>query len=82
MFRITHKELGGRYYQLLSGHTVTVNHLVYVRQAQSDRCWDCSSRERQTRHRLLIRCKRWVPKIRRLWQRVEIDCEWLAPRAR
>ena len=28
-----------------------------------------------------VRCRRWVPKIRRLWQRVQVDCEWPAHRA-
>ena len=74
-------ELAGRYYQLLSGHAATVDHLVRVGQAQSDRCWEYGSGERQTRHHLFIRCRRWAPEIRRLWQRVEIDCEWPGPRA-
>ena len=28
-----------------------------------------------------VRCRRWAPEVRRLWQRVEADCEWLGPRA-
>ena len=27
------------------------------------------------------KCRRWVPEIRRLWQRVKVDCEWQGPRA-
>ena len=44
-------ELAGRYYQLLSGHAATADHLVRVGQAQSDRCWEYGSGERQTRDR-------------------------------
>ena len=75
------KELAGRFYQPLSGHAATAVHLRRVRQAPSDRCWWCGSGERQTRYHLLVRCRRWLPEIRRLWQRVEADCEWGTPRA-
>ena len=44
------KELAGRFYQLLSGHAATAEHLVRVGQASSDRCWWCGSGEKQTRH--------------------------------
>ena len=33
------------------------------------------------RYHLLVKCQRWVPEIRRLWQRVEADCKRGAPRA-
>ena len=69
------KELAGRFYQLLSGHVATAPHLQRFGQATSDKCWWCGTGERQTRHRLFIRCRRWSPEIRRLWQRVEKDCE-------
>lgn len=36
---------------------------------------------RQTHSHLFIRCRRWSPEIRRLWQRVETDCEWGPPKA-
>ena len=75
------KELAGRYYQLLSGHAATVDRPVRVGQALSDRCWECGSGERQSRYHLLVRCRRWVPKIRRLWQRVQVESKWPAPRA-
>ena len=75
------KELAGRFYQLLSGHAATAPHLLRIGQAPNDRCWWCSSGERQTRHRLFIRRRRWTPEVRRLWQRVEEDCEWESPRA-
>ena len=32
--------------------------------------------ERQTRHHLFVKCRRWLPEIRWLWRRVEADCEW------
>ena len=76
------KRLTGRFYQLLSGHAATTEHLKRVGQASSDRCWWCGSGERQTRYHLLVRCWRWLPEIRRLWQRVEADCEWGAPAPR
>ena len=25
---------------------------------------------------LLVKCRGWEPEIRRMWQRVRIDCEW------
>ena len=75
------KELARRFYQLLSGNPATAPHLLRIGQAPNDRCWWCGSGERQTRHHLLIRCRRWTPEIRRLWQRVEKDCEWESPRA-
>ena len=47
-----------------------------VGQAQSDLCWWCGSGERQTRFHLFARCRRWDPEIRRLWQRIKVDCRW------
>ena len=76
------KELAGRYYQLLSGHAATAQHLVRVGQAQNECCWWCGSGEKQSRHHLFIRCQRWMPEIKRLWMRVKADCEWGGPRAR
>ena len=37
--------------------------------------------EVQTRFHLFARCRRWGPEIRRLWQRVQRDCELGGPRA-
>ena len=75
------KELAGRFYQLLSGHTATAVHLRRVGQVPSDRCWWCGSGEVQSRHHLFTRCRRWTPEIKRLWESVEKDCEWECPRA-
>ena len=69
------KELAGRYYQLLLGHEATAVHLRRVGQAPSDKCWWCGSGERQSRHHLFIKCRRWTPEIKRMWHRVEKDCE-------
>ena len=33
------------------------------------------------RHHSSVKCWSWLPKIQHLWRRVEIDCEWGAPRA-
>ena len=74
------KELAGRFYQLLSGHATTAVHFRRVGQVPRDRCWWCGSGERQTHHHLLIRCRRWTPEIKRMWQRVERGCEWEPPR--
>ena len=65
------KELAGRFHQLLSGHATATPHLMRIGRAPSDKCWWCGSGERQTRRHLFIRCRRWTPEIRRLWQRVE-----------
>ena len=69
------KELAGRFCQLLFGHAATATHLKRVGQVPNDKYWWCGSGERQSRHHLFIRRKRWGPKIRRLWQRAEKDCE-------
>ena len=69
------KELAGRFHQLLSGHAAIAEHLVRAGQAPSDRCWWCESGERQTRFHIFVRCRRWEPEIKRLWKRVERDCE-------
>ena len=74
------KELAERIYQLLSGHAATAERLVRVGQIPSDRCRWCGSGERQTRYHLLARCRPWLPETRRLWRRIEVDCEWGAPR--
>ena len=66
----TRKELASRFYQLLSGHAATAEHLRRVGQARSDTCFWRGSGERQTRHHLFVKCRRWAPEIRRLWQRV------------
>ena len=68
------KELAERYYQLLSGHAATAEHLLRVGQASNDQCFWCGSGERQTRFDLFVKCRRWEPEIRRLWQRVRLDC--------
>ena len=59
------KELAG---QLLSGHAATAVHLRRVGQAPNDKCWWCGSGEVQSRHHLFIRCRRWTPEIKRLWE--------------
>ena len=69
----TRKELASRFYQLMSGHAATAEHLRRVGQAESDTCFWCGSGERQTRHHLFVKCKRWTPEIRRLWQRVRTE---------
>ena len=74
------KERAGRFYQLLSGHAATAPHLRRIGQISTDSCWWCGSGKRQTRLHLFSRCRRWTPEIRRLWQRIEVDCEG-GPRA-
>ena len=70
------KELASRFYQLLSGHAATAEHLMRVGQAESDKCFWCGSGERQTRYHLLVKCKRWTPEIKELWQRIRLDTGW------
>ena len=70
------KELAGRFYQLLSGHTAIGPHLKRSGQATDDGCWWGGSGESQTRHHLFIKCWRWMSEIRQLWQKMERDCEW------
>ena len=47
--------------------------MVRVGQAESDTCFWCGSGERQTRFHLFVRCRRWSPEIRKLWQRVRTE---------
>ena len=72
----TRKELAGRFYQLLSGHAATAEYLVRIGQADSDRCFWCGTGEKQTRYHLFVKCRRWSPEIRRLWQRVRMETGW------
>ena len=72
----TRKELAGRFYQLLSGHAATAEHLVRIGQAENDRCFWCGSDEKQTRYHLFVKCRRWTPEIRKLWQRVRMETGW------
>ena len=76
------KELAGRFYQLLSGHAATAEHLVRVGQAENDTCFWCGSGEKQTRHHLFVKCRRWTPEIRKLWQRVRAEGGRGAPSVR
>ena len=70
------KELASRFYQLLSGHAATAEHLVRIGQAENEKCFWCGSGERQTRYHLFVKCRRWTPEIRRLWQRVRMETGW------
>ena len=70
------KEIAGRFYQLLSGHASTAEHLVTVGQAESNACFWCGSGERQSRFHLFVKCRRWTPEIKRLWQKVRIETGW------
>ena len=72
----TRKELVNRFYQLLSGHVAVADHLLRVGQATEDRCWWCGSGERRTRFHLFVKCRRWEPEIKRMWQRIRLDCGW------
>ena len=42
-------------------------------QAESDTYFWCGSGERQTRYHLFVKCRRWTPEIRKLWQRVRTE---------
>ena len=70
------KELASRYFQLLSGHAATGEHLTRIGQATSPHCWWCGSGERQTRFHLFVKCRRWEPGIKRMWQRIRLGCSW------
>ena len=70
------KEWAGRFYQLLTGHAAVAECLARVGQATRDQCWWCGSGERQTRFHLFVKCRRWEPEIRRMWQRIRLNCEW------
>ena len=76
------KELAGRFYQLMSGHAAVADHLRRVGQAESSDCFWCGSGERQTRFHLFVKCRRWTPEIRKMWQRVRIETGGGAPSVR
>ena len=67
------KELAGRFYQLMSRHAATAEHLVRVGQADSETCFWCGSEARQTRYHLFVKCRRWRPEIKELWQKVRAE---------
>ena len=67
------KELASRFYQLLSGHAAVADHLKRIGQAKSEDCFWCGTGERQTRFHLFVRCRRWAPEIRKLWDRIRRD---------
>ena len=75
------KELASHFYQLLSGAAATGEHLTRIGQAPGSECWWCGSGERQTRYYPFVKCRRWIPEIRRIWERIEKGCEWEIPRA-
>ena len=70
------KYLAGRFYQLLAGHAATAEHLKRIGQADSDKCFWCGSGEKQTRYHLFVKCRRWKPEIRKLWQKVKMETGW------
>ena len=72
----TRKEVASRFHQPLSGHAAAAEHLKRVGQAPNDLCFWCGTGERQTRHHLFVKCRRWGPEIRKMWQRIRLDCEW------
>ena len=72
----TPKELASRFFQLLSGHAAVAEHLVRIGQAESETCFWCGSGERQTRYHLFVKCRRWMPEIKELWQKVRTDTGW------
>ena len=65
------KEVASRFYQLLSGHAAVADHLKRVGQADSDECFWCGTGEEQTRYHLFVRCRRWAPEIRKMWNRIQ-----------
>ena len=47
-----------------------------VNQIESDKCFWCGSRERQTRFHFFARCRRWGPEVRNLWRRIRLESGW------
>ena len=67
------KELASRFYQMLSGHAATAEHLKRIGQAEGDKRFWCGSGERQTRYHLFVKCRRWTPEIKKMWQRARVE---------
>ena len=76
------KELAGRFYQFLSGHTAIGSYLRdKVQRVDSDRCCWCDTGERQSRFHLVVRCPAWAGQARVMRRRIGRLCEWERPRA-
>lgn len=70
------KEVARRFYQLLSGHAATGEHLLRINQIEKDECFWCGSGERQTRFHLFVRRRRWGLEVRNLWRRIKLESGW------
>ena len=70
------KELASRYFQLLSSHAATGEHLTRIGQAISSHCWWCGTGEGRNRYRLFVKCRRWKPEITRMWRRIRSERGW------
>ena len=83
--RRVRKSTAQPYYQLMSGHAAIGSFLhdrmTGPQRLESDGCWWCNCRRRQSRHHLFTECRAWAPQIRELWRRVGKDCGWEHPRA-
>jgi ribonuclease HI len=60
------KHLATRYYQQKTGRAVTYSHLKRIKILEDDRCWWCSSGERQTVHLLIKVCMTWSEQRKKL----------------
>lgn len=63
-----HQEVAARFFQLLSGHSMTA---PFLRDrwgwVDSDRCWWCE-KSRQSRDHLFKECAAWTNETRELWK--------------
>jgi hypothetical protein len=68
------KRLAGRYYQLKTGHYLTVQYLKWTKSRPSAKCGWCSY-EVQTREHLFKNCPRWKLQQKNLWAEVRRDTD-------
>ena len=61
------KRTAARYYQLKTGHALIGTYLKRIGRRETDECWWCRGKTRQTRTHLLKDCRAWRRQQGELW---------------
>lgn len=59
------------YFQLKSGYVVIDTYLYRIEKAETDRCWQCTSRARMDRHYTMFDFTKWREGRRKMGKRCE-----------
>lgn len=62
------KRTAARYYQLKTGHALIGTYLKRIGRNETDECWWCRGKTRQTRTHLLKDCRTWRRQQHELWE--------------